>query len=130
MRLPSELLDVVVATDGSMDADLAVDWAAEEAMRRTAALLVISGYSQDGPGSSACRTALDVVDLAADRARRRFPGLVVETKVVEGIRAMLWRSTRTVPHLWCWARVVSTPCGRSGWDRSAIGRLAICRCQS
>lgn len=79
----AELLDVVVATDGSADADLAVDWAAQEATRRTGSLLILHAYTSNNPGHDAGRAALDIVDLAADRVRRHFPSLCVETKVVE-----------------------------------------------
>lgn len=80
----ADLLDVVVATDGSVDADLAVDWAAEEAMRRSASLLILTAHAAGETWPEPSRDALDIVDLAADRVRRHFPGLAVETKVVDG----------------------------------------------
>lgn len=80
----ADFLDVVVATDGSADADLAVDWAAEEAMRRSASLLILTAQSPAEAWSEPPRAALDIVDLAADRVRRHFPGLTVATKVVQG----------------------------------------------
>ena len=81
---PAELLDVVVATDGSADADLAVDWAAEEAMRRSASLLILSACGLHPEAGDPGSGTLDIVDRAADRVRRHFPGIQVETKVVQG----------------------------------------------
>lgn len=74
-----QLLNVLVATDGSAGADCAVDWAAAEAMRRSGWLLVLTARAIEATD----RSALDIVDRAADRVRRHFPGLKVDTKVVE-----------------------------------------------
>lgn len=71
---------VVVATDGSADADFAVDWAAGEARARTSPLLIASAY---WPEESAA-TAAKVAEVSADRVRQRFPDVAVETMVVEG----------------------------------------------
>lgn len=77
-------LDVVVATDGSTDADLAVDWAAQEATVRAAALLIVSASPAGSTPGESYRVACDIVETARDRVRRRFPTLVIKTSVVEG----------------------------------------------
>lgn len=85
MTDPTSLVRAVVAaTDGSADAELAVDWAAEEAMTRSALLVILNAHAAEAESPGARRTALDLVDRAADRARRHFPGLDVATEVAEG----------------------------------------------
>lgn len=77
-------LDVVVATDGSLDADLAIDWAAREATARSAALLILSAYPAGSATHDEYRAASDIVELASDRVRCRFPDLIVKTSLIQG----------------------------------------------
>jgi nucleotide-binding universal stress UspA family protein len=90
---------VVVGVDGSPHAALALDWAADEASRRGAPLLVIEAFSPDfpavrsaGPGepptpqpSSALRTAAEAgCAAAAARAREAHADLDVTAMAVAG----------------------------------------------
>lgn len=83
---------VVVGVDGEPPTDAAVDFAADEAARLGEPLAVVyAGYAagavRDGRRAVGLAAADDVrerlVGAAADRARRRSPGLVVRTRVVE-----------------------------------------------
>ena len=79
--------EVVVATDGSADADLAIDWAAQEAATRTAPLRILTAYpygdaASDEPGAAS--QARQIVDSAAARVRQGFPGLSIRTEVAQG----------------------------------------------
>ena len=88
---------VVVGVDGSPHAELALDWAAAEADRRRAPLVVLQAYSPDypaarsaGPGgpvppqpSSAIHAAAEETAAAAvERARAGHPTLEVAARVV------------------------------------------------
>lgn len=90
---------VVVGVDGSPHAALALDWAADEASRRGAPLLVLEAFSPDfpavrsaGPGepptpqpSSALRTAAEAgCAAAAARAREAHADLDVTAMAVSG----------------------------------------------
>ncbi|UUU19029.1 universal stress protein [Streptomyces sp. DSM 40750] len=68
---------VVVGVDGSLVAVRALDWAAEEAARRGAALRIVYAVAdRDEAGP--------VLASAASRVHERHPGLPVETRAVEG----------------------------------------------
>ncbi|CAM5566774.1 universal stress protein [Streptomyces aurantiogriseus] len=70
-------LHVVVGVDGSLVAVRALDWAAEEAVRRGAALRIVYAVAdRDEAGP--------VLASAASRVHERHPGLPVETRAVEG----------------------------------------------
>ncbi|WP_329267084.1 universal stress protein [Streptomyces sp. NBC_01451] len=77
------LHDVVVGVDGSLVAVRALDWAADEAVRRGAALRVVYAVSdRDEAGP--------VLASAAERVRERHPGLPVVTTAPTGgaVRAL------------------------------------------
>ncbi|MFK4104251.1 universal stress protein [Streptomyces sp. NPDC019531] len=70
-------LHVVVGVDGSLVAVRALDWAAEEAVGRGAALRIVYAVAdRDEAGP--------VLASAASRVHERHPGLPVETRAVEG----------------------------------------------
>jgi nucleotide-binding universal stress UspA family protein len=90
---------VVVGVDGSSHASVALDWAADEASRRGAPLLVLQAFSADfpsvrsaGPGepptpqpSSALQRAAEAGSIAAaDRVRKAHPDLDVTARAVPG----------------------------------------------
>ncbi|MEO3811561.1 universal stress protein [Sphaerisporangium sp. B11E5] len=85
---------VTVAVDGSTSAEAAVDWAADEAARRGAALRVVTvkePWAREYPfpivssfDAAITGRCADVVAAAADRARRRAPGLPVSTGLDTG----------------------------------------------
>ena len=95
---------VVVATDGSLAATRAIDWAAREAVSRREPLLIITACPpvQVQPSSVEETTSVsmmssvmdaarlqtkehqNIVAAAADRVRNRYPELVVTTEVFEG----------------------------------------------
>lgn len=90
---------VVVGTDDSPHARLAVDWAAAEASRLGAPLLILEAFSPDypsvrsaGPGepptpqpTDALRQAAEAsLDEAADRARTAHPELEITSRAVPG----------------------------------------------
>ena len=70
-------LHVVVGVDGSLVAVRALDWAAEEALGRGAALRIVYAVAdRDEAGP--------VLASAASRVHERHPGLPVDTRAVEG----------------------------------------------
>lgn len=95
---------VVVATDGSIYATAAVDWAAGEALSRRAPLVIVTACppgevplaSEAEPLSETVMTSLldearlrakehqEIVLVAADRVRKHYPNLVVTTEVFQG----------------------------------------------
>lgn len=78
---------VVVGVDGSLVAVRALDWAAEEAVRRGAALRIVYAVAdRDEAGP--------VLASAASRVHERHPGLPVETRAAEGgaVRALALES--------------------------------------
>lgn len=107
-RVTSEglLRPILVATDGSVDAEAAIDWAAERANEKDGRLLIITAIrapssselresAAEFGGSSALSRwqhrvehrelkALEVLDRAVTRVRMRFPDLVIETEVFVG----------------------------------------------
>ncbi|WP_369153355.1 universal stress protein [Streptomyces sp. R17] len=82
---------VAVGVDGSLTAVRALDWTAEEALRRGTALRVVYAVAdRDEAGP--------VLVSAAARVRERHPGLPVETRAVEGgaVQALARESEDTV----------------------------------
>jgi nucleotide-binding universal stress UspA family protein len=68
---------VAVGVDGSLISVRALDWAAQEAVRRGAGLRVVYAVPD-------CDEAGPVLGAAAGRVRARHPGLALETEAVEG----------------------------------------------
>jgi nucleotide-binding universal stress UspA family protein len=94
--------EIVVGADGSEHSLRAVQWAADEAARRAAALRIVYAMAPwlfdtpVDPRVAAVRDWLreggqEIVDRAVDRARSRAPGLVVSAELVPGgpARALL-----------------------------------------
>lgn len=103
---PGSGLPVLVATDGSVDANAAIRWAAAQAHDRRTTLLIVTALPAPSScelresagefgGSSALlrwqhrvehreKKALELLDRAARRARARFPDLVIETATFVG----------------------------------------------
>lgn len=82
---------VVVGVDGSLVGVRALDWAAEEAVRRDTALRIVYAVAdRDEAGP--------VLASAASRVHERHPGLPVETRAVEGgaVRALARESESAV----------------------------------
>ena len=96
---------IIVGVDLSGTSDLALDWAAAEAARRAAPLVVVHAYSPPpypamragAPGGTAI-TGLDetfknvaerAVAAGADRARTAHPGLAVQTIIRLGLPGMI-----------------------------------------
>ncbi|NUU23510.1 MAG: universal stress protein [Streptomycetaceae bacterium] len=81
---------VVVGVDGSPAADNAVDWAADEAVLRGAALEVLHAWewtayeASDWYGHHLYNDATEITQVAAERAMRRRPELTVHTSIVHG----------------------------------------------
>lgn len=81
---------VVVGVDGSEKDDLAVDWAADDAARRGAALHVMYAFPWilsareygTAPSEEVRSMSQEVLDPAVGRARERRPGLEVSSAVV------------------------------------------------
>ncbi|MGW1551190.1 universal stress protein [Streptomyces sp. NPDC002346] len=82
---------VVVGVDGSLVAVRALDWAAEEAVRRDTALRIVYVVAD-------CDEAGPILASAASRVHQRHPGLPVETRAVEGgaVRALARESESAV----------------------------------
>jgi len=94
---------VVVGTDGSANADRAVDWAAREAVRRGVGLHVVYAFPwvsrarawEFAPPPEATETGEKVVSAAADRVRRTHTGLTVTSEVlIESPAAALVEASR------------------------------------
>ncbi|MDI2129524.1 universal stress protein [Yinghuangia seranimata] len=81
---------VIVAVDGSPAAENAVDWAADEAMLRGVDLEILHAWewkayeASDWYGHHLHNQGTEVVQTAAERARRRRPDLHVTTTVEHG----------------------------------------------
>ncbi|TRW43364.1 universal stress protein [Georgenia yuyongxinii] len=75
---------VVVGVDGSEGDAGIVDWAADEAARRGAPLLVLYAYAWGVPLPMAFAAGKEVTDPAVARARARHPGLAVQGLEVLG----------------------------------------------
>ncbi|WP_436776462.1 universal stress protein [Yinghuangia sp. YIM S09857] len=79
---------VVAAVDGSPAADNALDWAADEAHLRGAALEVVHAWDETPKGhwteGILSQQADEIVRTAAERVRRRRVGLTVTSSVLRG----------------------------------------------
>ncbi|GAA3820468.1 universal stress protein [Sphaerisporangium flaviroseum] len=85
---------IVVGVDGSTSATAAVEWAADDAARRNAALKIVHVREQWGEGApfhampgfedSFTEYCEGVVAAAAERARERAPGIEVRTALATG----------------------------------------------
>jgi nucleotide-binding universal stress UspA family protein len=85
---------IVVGVDGSAPAMAAVEWAAEDAARRDAALKIVHVHDVwagvaplpkvGGPGGSATEHAREMLAAAAQRARDRAPGVEITTDLAAG----------------------------------------------
>lgn len=93
---------IVVGTDGSSRADLAVEWAADEAMLRRCPLHIVHAAERwdddvpldEAPGmcASLTETGTAVLTQAAERAVKAHPRLPVTTELVFGSPAHALRS--------------------------------------
>lgn len=123
-------LPVVVGVDGSESSLRAVDWAADEAALRGAPLrLVYASLWERYEGESLADDltkpsdelmAEDVVDLAAQRAHRRQPGLKVTTDILpeEPEYALVHESREA-------AALVLGSRGRSGFVEMLLGSVGL-----
>ncbi|MGW3126365.1 universal stress protein [Streptomyces sp. NPDC001076] len=124
-------LPVVVGVDGSESSLRAVDWAADEAVLRGAPLrLVYASLWERYEGESLAEDlvtrpseqlmAEDVVDMAAQRAHRRQPGLKVTTDVLpeEPEYALVHESREA-------AALVLGSRGRSGFVETLLGSVGL-----
>ncbi|MGW1953162.1 universal stress protein [Streptomyces sp. NPDC001920] len=123
-------LPVVVGVDGSEPSLRAVDWAVDEAARHALALRLVyaslweryeQGEPYGGPrGPSEQVTADTVVTRAAERARRRDPGVQVSVHVVpdEPVNALL----NEAPHAFA---VVTGSRGRGGLSGLLLGSVGL-----
>ncbi|MBB2910818.1 nucleotide-binding universal stress UspA family protein [Streptosporangium becharense] len=92
---------VVVGVDGSPSSQRAVEWAADDAARRGCALRIVHACEpwtydiplQTPPGfrDSVTEHYREVLDAATETARRRVPGLTVETALEPGRAAEVLR---------------------------------------
>ncbi|MCX4404510.1 universal stress protein [Streptomyces sp. NBC_01764] len=123
-------LPVVVGVDGSEPSLRAVDWAADEAVLRGAPLRLVyaslweryegESLTDDLTKPSEELMAEDVVDIAAQRAHRRQPGLKVTTDLLpeEPEYALLHESGEA-------AALVLGSRGRSGFVEMLLGSVGL-----
>lgn len=132
---------IVVAVDGSRDADRAVHWAAEQAALERRNLVVMAVASETpalvaaGPGigymyqgDSLLATARTLAEEAADLAVRHRPGIAVETVADLGNPRPVLADTTTQAHLLVMGSRGRGPVGSKllGSVSAAVARNASC----
>lgn len=136
---------VVVAVDGSPEADLAVDWAASVAAATGAELHLVTGWqvhpaeawvseywasveAYEGPAEAARTQAQLVLDAARERVARTYPALPVHAGAVEGVtREVLTEASTTAGLLVVGSRGRGAFAGLLlGSTSRAMIRLAAC----
>ncbi|MEV7012538.1 universal stress protein [Streptosporangium sp. NPDC051022] len=117
---------VVVGTDGSSSADAAVEWAADDAVRRGCVLRIVhvrEEWGRDAPAGfddSLAEQARGVLDAAAELARRHAPGVTVETSLEIGRAAEVLRREAEDAE-----QVVVGSRGRGGFAGLLLGSVSL-----
>ncbi len=117
---------VVVGTDGSPSAEAAVKWAADDARRRGCALRIVhvrEGWTRDTPpgfDDSLAEESRGVLDAAADLARKRAPGITVDTLQETGKAAEVLRREAEDAE-----QIVIGSRGRGGFTGLLLGSVSL-----